>query len=141
MKAVLDTNVLAYALLGTEGFAPLALRVMQQVQRPMAPAHWEAEIANVIWMAARQDVLPAAMAPSILRVSRKLDIQSVPIGPLGSGALLKAFRSGLPAYDTLFVELAAQEDCPLLTFDKGILRAFPEQSLHPADFLAEAAAG
>ena len=45
---------------------------------------------------------------------------------LCQGALLRALDTGVSVYDTLFVELATQASCPLLTFDKAILRAFPE---------------
>jgi predicted nucleic acid-binding protein len=36
-------------------------------------------------------------------------------------------------YDTLFVELAARARCPLLTFDKAVLRAFPDVARRPRD--------
>jgi predicted nucleic acid-binding protein len=34
-------------------------------------------------------------------------------------------------YDTLFVELAARTACPLVTFDKALLTAFPEHAVRP----------
>jgi predicted nucleic acid-binding protein len=39
----------------------------------------------------------------------------------------------VPVYDTLFVELAARTGCPLVTFDKAVLRAFPEIARRPRD--------
>jgi predicted nucleic acid-binding protein len=38
-------------------------------------------------------------------------------------------------YDTLFVELAARSACPLLTFDKGVLKAFPDIARRPRDLV------
>ena len=53
MKAVVDTNVIAYFLLGTQPFAAEARTFLAAVTRPTAPTLWEAEIANVMWMATR----------------------------------------------------------------------------------------
>jgi hypothetical protein len=44
--------------------------------------------------------------------------------------------SGIAVYDTLFVELAARTKCPLVTFDKAVLKAFPEIALRPRDLPA-----
>jgi predicted nucleic acid-binding protein len=52
---------------------------------------------------------------------------------LCQGALLRAVTTGVPVYDTLFVELAARTGCPLVTFDKAVLRAFPEIARRPRD--------
>jgi len=45
--------------------------------------------------------------------------------------LLRSVAAGIPAYDTLFVELAARAGCPLVTFDKAVLKAFPEIAIRP----------
>lgn len=46
MKAVIDTNVVAYLLLGTKAFIDEARTCFEQVATPLAPAHWEAELAH-----------------------------------------------------------------------------------------------
>ena len=48
MKAVIDTNVVAYLLLGTETFIDEARACFGAVSHPIAPAHWEAELTNVV---------------------------------------------------------------------------------------------
>ena len=48
MKAVVDTNVVAYFLLGTEEFVEEARRFWRSVKEPIAPALWEAELADVV---------------------------------------------------------------------------------------------
>ena len=53
MKAVVDTNVVAYYLLGTEPFVEEARQFWRTVEEPCAPSHWEAELANAVWMAVR----------------------------------------------------------------------------------------
>ena len=47
MTVVVDTNVVAYLLLGTERFVAESRRFMAVVDQGLAPALWEAELANV----------------------------------------------------------------------------------------------
>ena len=133
MRAVIDTNVVAYLLLGTEAFVDESRACLERVATPLAPAHWEAELANVVWMAVRAGVLPAAEGPVRLGLARRLGIESIATATLCQGALLRAIASGVSAHDTLFVELAARSACPLLTFDKAVLKAFPEIARRPRD--------
>jgi predicted nucleic acid-binding protein len=135
VKAVIDTNVVAYLLLGTEAFVNESRACFEHVAAPLAPAHWEAELTNVVWMAVRADVLPAAEGPVRLGLARRLGIESVATATLCQGALLRAIESGVSAYDTLFVELAARSACPLLTFDKTVLKAFPDIARRPRDLV------
>lgn len=133
MKAVIDTNVVAYLLLGAEAFVDESRACLERVATPLAPAHWEAELTNVVWMAVRAGVLPAAEGPVRLGLARRLGIESIATATLCQGALLRAMDSGVSAYDTLFVELAVRSTCPLLTFDKAVLKAFPEVASRPRD--------
>jgi predicted nucleic acid-binding protein len=133
VKAVIDTNVVAYLLLGTEAFVDEARACFERVATPLAPAHWEAELTNVVWMAVKAGVLSAADGPARLGLARRLGIESVATSTLSQGALLRAIESGVSVYDTLFVELAARSACPLVTFDKAVLKAFPDFACRPRD--------
>jgi len=132
VKAVIDTNVIAYYLLGTKPFADEAGRFWRAVREPVAPALWEAELANVIWMATRAGVLPSSHAVERLELAVALGLQSVPNRNLWHGALVRAIQSGVAVYDTLFVELAIREHLPLATFDKKLLSAFPRIAKRPS---------
>ena len=131
VKAVVDTNVVAYLLLGTEGFVEEARTCFHAVSNPIAPAHWEAELTNVVWMAVRSGILPHEEGPVRLSLARRLGIESMSIATLCQGALLRSIASGVAVYDTLFVELAARTGCPLLTFDKAVIKAFPDIAIRP----------
>jgi predicted nucleic acid-binding protein len=133
MKAVVDTNVVAYLLLGTEAFVEEARSCFETVSTPIAPAHWEAELTDVIRMAIRSGVLSTEEGPLRLGLARRLGIESVATATLCQGALLRAVTAGVPVYDTLFVELAARAGCPFATFDKAVLRAFPDLARRPRD--------
>ena len=133
MKVVVDTNVVAYLLLGTGGFVHEAKACFNTVSNPIAPAHWEAELTNVVWMAIRAGILPAAEGPIRLSLAKRLGVESLSTATLCQGALLRSVTSGMAVYDTLFVELAARTGCPLLTFDKAMIKAFPDIAIRPRD--------
>jgi len=77
----------------------------------------------------------------IARQSRVEHLRDVPVvrgesvntATLCQGALLRSVTSGIAVYDTLFVELAARTGCPLLTFDKAVIKAFPDIAIRPRD--------
>lgn len=131
MKAVVDTNVVAYYLLGTEPFLEEARHFWRIVDEAFAPFHWEAELANAVWMAVRTGVLSADEGHQKLDLTARLGIQSVPNRPLWQPALTRALNSGIAVYDTLFVELAAQRSLPLATFDRNVLKKFPDIAHRP----------
>jgi predicted nucleic acid-binding protein len=131
VKAVVDTNVVAYFLLGTEPFRKECERFWREVENPIAPASWEAELINVLWMATRKDVLDLPEALHRLELARSLGIQSVASSNLWHGALVRAHASGVAAYVTLFVELADREGVPLVTFDEPVIKAFPRLAMRP----------
>ena len=97
----------------------------------LAPANWEAELTNVPWMAVRSGVLAPEEGPARLSLARRLGIETVATATLCQGALLRAVASGTSVSDTLFVELAVREDCHLVTFDKAVLKAFPDIAIRP----------
>jgi predicted nucleic acid-binding protein len=131
MNAVVDTNVIAYFVLGTDRFADEARRFMADLDEAWAPALWEAELANALWMAARHDVLTLEDAASRLTLADSLGIHAVPNRVLWQAALVRAFRNRIAVYDTLFVELAVRERLPLVTFDAALLKAFPDVAVRP----------
>ena len=131
MKAVVDTNVVAYYLLGTEPFVAEARQFWRIVEEPCAPAHWEAELANAVWMAVRMGIFPAEEGHQKLDLAARLGIESVPNRSVWQPALTRALTSGAAVYDTLFIELAAQRSLPLATFDKNVLRKFPDIAHRP----------
>jgi len=135
VTVIVDTNVVAYYLLRTEPFWRECRRFWTGVREVMAPASWEAEIANVLWMAVRTGVIDVREALVRLDHARSLGIRSIAVSSLWHGALVRACASGLAAYDALFVELAVREGLFLATFDSSILEAFPELAKRPTKLL------
>jgi len=137
VRAVVDTNVVAYFLLGTRPFLEEARQFWEAVGEVSAPAVWEAELANLVWMAIRNGILEAEDGAKRLDLAGRLGIRSVPSRTLWQGALSRAVESGLAVYDTLFVELARRQRLPLATFDSGILTSFPTIAKRPSLLAAQ----
>lgn len=136
MKFVVDTNVVAYYLLGTPDFADEVRQFWPDVSEALAPALWEAELANVVWMSVRTGALPEAEGPLKLSLAARLGIHSVATRSLWHGALHRAVQTGVAVYDTLFIELADREQAPLVTFDRRLLKASPTIAKRPKDLRA-----
>jgi predicted nucleic acid-binding protein len=132
VKAVVDTNVLAYFVLGTAEYVDEARRFMDALDEAWAPALWEAELTNALWMAVRHDILSLDEAVSRLTLADNLGIHSVPNRTLWQGALVRAHQTKIAVYDTLFVELAAREKLRFATFDAALLKAFPDIAARPS---------
>jgi predicted nucleic acid-binding protein len=131
LKVIVDTNVVAYYLLATEPFVDEVRGFWHRPLDPAAPALWEAEVSNVLWMAARTGVIDKRLALRQLGMAAQLGIRSVPTRRLWRGALARAMNSEVAAYDTLFVELAVRERKPLVTFDAKLLAVFPDIAVRP----------
>lgn len=131
MRVVVDSNVIAYYLLGTKEFVDEVRGFWSASHDLLAPTLWEAEVANVLWMAARTRGISPAAASTKLDLATGLGIKSVSNRTLWRGALVRALRSGTAVYDSLFVELADREGVPLVTFDERLTRAWPAQCRKP----------
>lgn len=124
--------MVAYYLLATEPYVDEVRRFWHQVTEVHAPSSWEAELANVVWMAVRHNVLPISDALKRLELAERLGIQSVRSSTLWQGALSRSCASGISAYDTLFVELAERLGVHLATYDQRMLDEFPKIAKRPA---------
>lgn len=89
MTGVVDTNVVAYYLLGTEPFANEVRQFWHAVDETWAPVHWQAELANAIWMAVRSGTLPREEGYLKLDMAARLGVRAVPIRSLWQRALTR----------------------------------------------------
>ncbi|MGH8247886.1 MAG: type II toxin-antitoxin system VapC family toxin, partial [Gammaproteobacteria bacterium] len=103
MSVVADTKVIAYYLLETQPFAGEAADFWRIAQDVWAPASWEIELTNVIWLSIRAGILDLGTGIKRLQLAAQLRIQSAPVKGLWEGSLVRATRARHPAYDTVFV--------------------------------------
>jgi len=131
LTVVVDTNVIAYLVLRTEPFYAEVVDFWVSDHEPIAPASWEAELANTLWVTVRAGVCDRDTALAHLAFAARLNVASVPVQELWGDSLRTACESNHPAYDTLFVELARRRGAPLVTFDKRVLERFPDVARRP----------
>lgn len=88
-----------------------------------------AEVANTFWKKHRRSEITADEAARLLADFQRLDIAMVPHRGLLHHALQLAATVGHPVYDCLYLVLAEQSDCQLVTADRRFCEAFAEGEL------------
>ena len=124
---VVDTNILAYLVLGGEQ-APRARRALRRDADWAAPPLWRSEFRSVCLGPLRkgelspEDALLAFQEAEGLIDDREFDAETSLVFSL-------ALSSGCTAYDCEFVALARDLRAPLVTSDRQVLDAFPETAV------------
>lgn len=97
----------------------------------LAPDIYVAEVANVLWKRCRlRGELTEEEAAEGLRLLLNALPELVPAATLTEQALALAISFRFPVYDCLYVALALQEACPLVTDDRRLARAFGPATGH-----------
>jgi predicted nucleic acid-binding protein len=120
---VVDTNVVAYLLLGGE-MTPGARVAFRKDPEWVAPLLWRSEFRNILAAYLRRGSLILSDALEMMREAETLF--SGAEYSVESGQVLKLVsESSCSAYDCEFVALAQQLGVSLLTSDAQILKEFP----------------
>ena len=120
---VVDTNVVAYLLLGGEK-TPGARLAFHKDPAWAAPILWRSEFRSVLAAYLRRGTLNLSDAIEVMWEAETL-FRGAEYS-VDSGQVLKLVsESGCSAYDCEFVALAQQLGVPLLTSDAEILKEFP----------------
>ncbi|HEV3113373.1 MAG TPA: type II toxin-antitoxin system VapC family toxin [Candidatus Binataceae bacterium] len=131
----MDTDVVAAAVLAESRTGEEASRLLAGGWDLAAPAHWKAEVSNVVWKAVQLQRIAATEIDVIISRASALPIESVDVAELWRGAVTRAIAAGHPAYDTLFVELAIRLRTSVASFDGQLQRKFPSIVMSPRDLL------
>ncbi len=125
MKLVLDSNVAVKWVLN-ESDSPKALRLrddfVQQIHELLAPDVFPVEVAHALSRAERKGILvPPQGATGLAKILQVLPYlhESLTLIPRAFEISSKA-RVGV--YDCLYVALAEQENCELVTADKKLVK-------------------
>jgi predicted nucleic acid-binding protein len=132
VTVVVDTDVIAAALLGEPRRGREAGRLLVSRHELLAPAHWQAELANVVWKATVLGRLPIERVDPVMAAASRLPVVSVAVSTLWRGAVARAIAVGHPVYDTLFVELAEREGTRVVSYDRAFKEKFPGLVVGPA---------
>jgi len=81
------------------------------------------ECTNVIWKHIRFNGMPQAVAEDVLNVLQSMPLATVPSERLLLVALHMAFTNTLSVYDCVYIALARDLQCPLVSLDRMQRRA------------------
>ena len=124
---VVDSNVVAYYWVNGP-LTALAQRVRVKDPDWHAPILWRSEMRSILTGYLRDGSLTGPQIARIMEAAedalagREHLVPSTPV-------LEIAGKSRLSAYDCEFVALASSLSVPLVTADKGVLKAFPDRAL------------
>ncbi len=89
----------------------------------MAPAHFDAEVISTLARLERAAVIGETTAGRAVAALHEAPVDRQPLPGLLAGAWTR--RSGLRILDALYVELAEQFGCELITTDHRLARVVP----------------
>lgn len=89
-----------------------------------APDFLWAEVANVLWKAARRRRISSQLAETNLHdLSLMVAISTIPCATLREDALAIALTHNRSVYDSMYLALAINTNQPLITADEKLVRA------------------
>ncbi len=125
---IIDTMVMAYAMLGVPEFGEESFTALQAADEIVAPSSVEAELLNVVWQWGIQGNQPRIAGAAYSNASR-LWTELVPVETLWPLALKLALSSKHSPYDTLFVAAARFRRTRVVTYDTKLLKLFPDDTV------------
>jgi predicted nucleic acid-binding protein len=128
MKFVLDSNVaIKWVLPESDTSSALALRddFLKQIHELIAPDVFPVEVAHALAKAERRGIIP--LAESIVKLADVLAIAPTLHSylPLLSRAMEISTQARIGVYDCLYVALAEQQHCELVTADARLTKSLP----------------
>jgi predicted nucleic acid-binding protein len=116
---VIDASVAIKWIVEEDGTADaLALRQA----RLIAPDLLIAECANILWKKVRRRELSKNEAVFAARLLQGADVELSPTRSLLETATVMALELDHPAYDCVYIALAAAKDCQFVTADDRLIR-------------------
>jgi predicted nucleic acid-binding protein len=130
---VADVNLLAYLVLGGPE-TELAQRVLEADAEWAAPILWRSEFRSILASYMRQRGLSPADAWRAHELAEGL-LGANEYTLSGERVLHLVAASPCSAYDCEYVALAQELNVPLVTWDREVLRHFPQVAVRPKEFL------
>ena len=130
---VSDSNLIAYLFLPSPN-STLAEQVLQKESKWIAPLLWRSEFRNILTLYMRHQAITVYEAQQTMERAESFMVENeffVPSDPV----LELTSTTMLSAYDAEFVILARQLQTKLVTSDKGVLAADPNNTVSPEKFV------
>ena len=129
---VVDTNVIASMWVPND-MDEWVYKVLKKDDDWVAPLLWRSKFRNVLSIYLRKDILEfSVVLQAIEEAEQLMDANEFEVNSTQVMSLVS--NSSCSAYDCEFIALADDLNVPLVTFDKKILREFPDISIHPEEF-------
>jgi len=119
-KLVIDASIAIKWVVEEEG-TPAALALRQQAKL-MAPELLVAECANILWKKVLRGELSREEAVLAARLLEGAEIELLPTRSLLEVATRMSIELNHPAYDCLYLALAAKNKCQFVTADNRFLQ-------------------
>jgi predicted nucleic acid-binding protein len=130
MRYVLDASV-SLCWVVSRPLSPKALRLRddyrKSVHELIAPSHFPSEIASALTKAERQKLIPVGDARRHIADVLSTPPILYPLDPLFYRAVEISSQTRTGFYDCLYVALAEQENCELVTADDKLINALQGQ--------------
>ena len=130
---VADTSLIASLMLSTPTTAD-AESVFKKDPEWVAPSLWRSEFRNVLATQIKVLGLPVEGAVALFEKAEEV-VGEPDLAADTQNILLLAHAKKLSAYDAEYVALAQKLNVKLVTFDKAILKALPQDATSPQRFL------
>ena len=125
---VVDASVVAKWFF-PENHAEASRRLLSGRRRLLAPDLVWGEFGNVVWKRVGRGEITGEEAAGIVGDFLRLPLEVVPTGPLLPAALELALSTGRTVYDCLYLALAIDRGCSLVTGDERLVNALENTPL------------
>lgn len=131
---VVDTNVIVSMWVPNE-MDEWVYKVLKKDDHWVAPLLWRSEFRNVISLYLRKNILEQTVVFQAIEEAEQL-MESNEFEVNSTQIMSFIMKSSCSAYDCEFVALADDLNIPLITFDKKIIREFPDFAISPKTFVS-----
>jgi predicted nucleic acid-binding protein len=121
---VIDASIAVKWVVEEDGTAEAV--ALRRGAKLIAPELLAAECANILWKKVQRDELSRDEAFLAARLLQTADVEFLPTRHLLEAATRIAVELGHPAYDCLYLALAAERDCRFVTADQRLVRKLGE---------------
>ena len=133
---VVDSNILLYLYLPGAHTAD-CIRLLERDPEWASPALWRSEFCNTLLLYLRKKLITQAFAAQAVEAAGLLIARREYV-PASVSVIDLAMQSNCTYYDCEFVAVARSHAATLVTQDRALLKAFPNDAMSLADALASA---
>ena len=131
---VVDTNILLYLYLSGP-HTDDCIQLLEREPEWASPALWRSEFCNTLLLYLRKKLITQEFAVQAVEAAALL-IAHREYVPASVSVIDLAMKSNCTYYDCEFVALARSQSTTLVTQDRALLKAFPDDAMSLADALA-----